>query len=215
MNKPKIRFKGFNDDWEQRKLGKIFVSMQNNTLSRADLSYDSGVAMNVHYGDILVKFGEVLDIKSERLPMIVDETVLDKYKSSFLKNGDIIIADTAEDETVGKCTEIAGLSDEYVISGLHTIPYRPLQKFAFGYLGYYMNSTSYHNQLLPLMQGIKVTSISKVSLQNTVIIYPKSKVEQAAIGKYFYNLDNLITLHQQKCDQLKNMKKFVLQNMFV
>lgn len=184
--------------WEQRKLGKIFVSMQNNTLSRADLSYDSGVAMNVHYGDILVKFGEVLDIKSERLPMIVDETVLDKYKSSFLKNGDIIIADTAEDETVGKCTEIAGLSDEYVISGLHTIPYRPLQKFAFGYLGYYMNSTSYHNQLLPLMQGIKVTSISKVSLQNTVIIYPKSKVEQAAIGKYFYNLDNLITLHQWK-----------------
>lgn len=172
--------------------------MQNNTLSRADLSYDSGVAMNVHYGDILVKFGEVLDIKSERLPMIVDETVLDKYKSSFLKNGDIIIADTAEDETVGKCTEIAGLSDEYVISGLHTIPYRPLQKFAFGYLGYYMNSTSYHNQLLPLMQGIKVTSISKVSLQNTVIIYPKSKVEQAAIGKYFYNLDNLITLHQRK-----------------
>lgn len=186
-------------DWEQRKLGKIFVSMQNNTLSRADLSYDSGVAMNVHYGDILVKFGEVLDIKSERLPIIVDETVLDKYKSSFLKNGDIIIADTAEDETVGKCTEIAGLSDEYVISGLHTIPYRPLQKFAFGYLGYYMNSTSYHNQLLPLMQGIKVTSISKVSLQNTVIIYPKSKVEQAAIGKYFYNLDNLITLHQWKC----------------
>ena len=204
MKKPKIRFKGFNDDWEQRKLGKIFVSMQNNTLSRADLSYDSGVAMNV-----------VLDIKSERLPMIVDETVLDKYKSSFLKNGDIIIADTAEDETVGKCTEIADLSDEYVISGLHTIPYRPLQKFAFGYLGYYMNSTSYHNQLLPLMQGIKVTSISKVSLQNTVIIYPKSKVEQAAIGKYFYNLDNLITLHQRKCDELKNMKKFMLQNMFV
>ena len=214
MKKPKIRFKGFNDDWEQRKLGKIFVSMQNNTLSRADLSYDSGVAMNVHYGDILVKFGEVLDIKSERLPMIVDETVLDKYKSSFLKNGDIIIADTAEDETVGKCTEIAGLSDEYVISGLHTIPYRPLQKFAFGYLGYYMNSTSYHNQLLPLMQGIKVTSISKVSLQNTVIIYPKSKVEQAAIGKYFYNLDNLITLHQRKCDEIKKLKKYMLQNMF-
>lgn len=212
---PKIRFAGFTDDWEQRKLGKIFVSMQNNTLSRADLSYDRGIAMNIHYGDILVKFGEVIDIKSERLPMILDETILDKYKSSALKNGDIIIADTAEDETVGKCTEIAGLSDEYVISGLHTIPYRPLQKFAFGYLGYYMNSTFYHNQLLPLMQGIKVTSISKVSLQNTVIIYPKSKVEQAAIGKYFYNLDNLITLHQRKCDELKKMKKFMLQNMFV
>ena len=48
MSKPKIRFKGFADDWEQRKLGKIFVSMQNNTLSRADLSYDRGIAMNIH-----------------------------------------------------------------------------------------------------------------------------------------------------------------------
>ena len=77
-----------------------------------------------------------------------------------------------------------------------------------------MNSTSYHNQLLPLMQGIKVTSISKVSLQNTVIIYPKSKVEQAAIGKYFYNLDNLITLHQRKCDEIKKLKNICFKIYF-
>ncbi len=145
----------------------------------------------------MVKFGEVIDVKTESLPMIADETVIAKYKSSFLQNGDVIVADTAEDETVGKCTEIAGLSDEIVISGLHTIPYRPLQKYAPGYLGYYMNSASFHNQLLPLMQGIKVTSISKTALQNTDILYPKSATEQAAIGKYFRNLDNLITLHQR------------------
>lgn len=47
------------------------------------------------------------------------------------------------------------------------------------------------------------------------IIYPKSVEEQAKIGGYFYNLDNLITFHQQKCDELKNIKKFMLQNMFV
>lgn len=126
--------------WEQRKLGEVLISLQNNTLSRADLSSEEGIAKNIHYGDILVKFGEVIDVKTESLPMIGDETVIAKYKSSFLQNGDVIVADTAEDETVGKCTEIAGLSDEIVISGLHTIPYRPLQKYAPGYLGYYMNS---------------------------------------------------------------------------
>ena len=197
-NVPEIRFKGFTDTWEQRKLGEVLISLQNNTLSRADLSSEEGIAKNIHYGDILVKFGEVIDVKTESLPMISDETVIAKYKSSFLQNGDVIVADTAEDETVGKCTEIAGLSDEIVISGLHTIPYRPLQKYAPGYLGYYMNSASFHNQLLPLMQGIKVTSISKTALQNTDILYPKSATEQAAIGTYFRNLDNFITLHQRK-----------------
>ena len=212
--KPQLRFAGFDDTWEQRKLGEVLISLQNNTLSRADLSSEKGIAKNIHYGDILVKFGEVIDVKTESLPMIADETVIAKYKSSFLQNGDVIVADTAEDETVGKCTEIAGLSDEIVISGLHTIPYRPLQKYAPGYLGYYMNSASFHNQLLPLMQGIKVTSISKTALQNIDILYPKSATEQAAIGKYFRNLDNLITLHQRKYDKLTNVKKSMLEKMF-
>ena len=212
---PKFRFSGFTGDWEQRKLGEVLISLQNNTLSRADLSPEQGIAKNVHYGDILVKFGEVIDVKTESLPMIADEAIMAKYKSSFLQNGDVILADTAEDETVGKCTEIAGLSDGIVISGLHTIPYRPLQKFASGYLGYYMNSASFHNQLLPLMQGIKVTSISKTALQNTDILYPKSTTEQAHIGQYFSHLDHLITLHQRKLEKLKIIKKSFLEKMFV
>lgn len=183
----------------------ILVSLQNNTLSRADLSNNTGVAKNVHYGDVLIKFGEVLDISKEQLPMITDEKVLPKYKASFLQNGDVVVADTAEDTTVGKCSEIAGLNDEVVISGLHTIPYRPVEKFATGYLGYYLNSDSYHNQLIPLMQGIKVTSISKSAMQDTNIIYPNSKEEQAKIGKYFITLDNLITLHQ--CKHFTNCNK--------
>lgn len=202
MAKPKIRFKGYTDDWEQRKLGDILVSLQNNTLSRADLSNEAGVAKNVHYGDVLIKFGEVLDVSKEQLPMISDESILTKYKTSFLQNGDVIIADTAEDTTVGKCSEIVGLNDEVVLSGLHTIPYRPVEKFAPKYLGYYLNSDAYHNQLLPLMQGIKVTSISKSAMQDTDIIYPKSKEEQTEIGNYFDVLDHLITLHQCKCHLL-------------
>ena len=199
MGKPKIRFKGYEDDWEQRKLGNVLLSLQNNTLSRANLSDESGIAKNVHYGDVLIKFGEVLDVRKEKLPMITDENVLSKYKASFLQNGDVIVADTAEDSTVGKCSEIAGLNDEVVLSGLHTIPYRPIEKFASGYLGYYLNSGAYHNQLIPLMQGIKVTSISKSAMQNTDIDYPKSQEEQGKIGAYFKSLDEMITLHQRKC----------------
>lgn len=214
MENPKIRFKGFTKDWEQRKLGEVLISLQNNTLSRADLSNETGIAKNVHYGDVLIKFGDVLDVSREQLPMIKDEKILDKYKASFLQNGDVIIADTAEDTTVGKCSEIAGLRDEVVLSGLHTIPYRPVEKFATGYLGYYLNSDAYHDQLIPLMQGIKVTSISKSAMKDTDIVYPKSTEEQAMIGSYFQSLDNLITLHQRKCDQTKNLKKYMLQKMF-
>ena len=214
-NSPEIRFKGFTDAWEQRKLGDVLVSLQNNTLSRADLSNESGVAKNVHYGDVLIKFGEVLDVSKEQLPMITDESVMSKYKASFLHNGDVIVADTAEDTTVGKCSEIAGLNDEVVLSGLHTIPYRPVEKFASGYLGYYLNSSAYHNQLIPLMQGIKVTAISKSALQDTGIVYPKSENEQAQIGKYFQSLDHLITLHQRKLEKLQNIKKSMLEKMFV
>lgn len=179
-------------------MGDILISLQNNTLSRADLTNEVGIAKNVHYGDVLIKFGEVLDVSKEKLPMISDESVLSKYKSSFLQNGDVIVADTAEDSTVGKCSEITGLNDVVVLSGLHTIPYRPVEKFATGYLGYYLNSGAYHNQLIPLMQGIKVTSISKSAMQDTDIVYPKSVEEQGKIGDYFQSLDYFITLHQWK-----------------
>ena len=197
------------DAWEQRKLGNVLLSLQNNTLSRANLSDESGIAKNVHYGDVLIKFGEVLDVRKEKLPMITDENVLSKYKASFLQNGDVIVADTAEDSTVGKCSEIAGLNDEVVLSGLHTIPYRPIEKFASGYLGYYLNSGAYHNQLIPLMQGIKVISISKSAMQNTDIDYPKSQEEQGKIGAYFKSLDEMITLHQYKLFCAKNVMKYI------
>ncbi|MDO4584585.1 MAG: restriction endonuclease subunit S [Planctomycetia bacterium] len=212
---PEIRFAGFTDAWAQRKLGQVLISLQNNTLSRAELSYEQGVALNVHYGDVLIKFGEYLDIRKEALPRITDNSIVAKYRTSLLQNGDVIVADTAEDETVGKCSEIAGLTDENVISGLHTIPYRPLMKFAAGYLGYYMNSESYHHQLLPLMQGIKVTSISKGAMQNTIVNYPKSEDEQAGISAFFRSLDHLITLHQRELARLQNIKKSCLEKMFV
>ena len=174
-NKPELRFKGFSDDWEQRKVGDCFLSLQNNTLSRAELSDENGTVMNVHYGDVLTKFSECLDVSKDRLPFIKKQFFMDKFKTSYLKNGDVIVSDTAEDETVGKCIEIIGMTNQKVLSGLHTIPLRPKEQFATGYLGFYLNSSAYHRQLKPLMQGIKVTSISKSAMLDTVIKYPSDK----------------------------------------
>lgn len=212
---PRIRFKGFTGDWEQRKLGDVFTSLQNNTLSRADLSDEGGLALDIHYGDILIKYGEFLDVSKERIPYLTNKKTIDKFKKSHLQNGDIVVSDTAEDETVGKCTEINGVTTQIVLSGLHTIPLRPVQRFAKGYFGSYLNSEAYHAQLKPLMQGIKVTSISKRAIQDTTVIYPLDLMEQEKIGQYFLSLDHLITLHQRKLNQLQTMKKFMLQNLFI
>ena len=174
------------------------MSLQNNTLSRAELNDEFGAAQNIHYGDVLIKYDEILDVSKEPLSYIEKQSIADKFKTSYLQNGDVIIADTAEDETVGKCTEIEGLTDQKVISGLHTMPVRPNRKFASGFLGFYLNSTAYHDQLKPLMQGIKVTSISKGAMQDTVVKFPLDLKEQEQIGIYFGGLDHLITLHQRQ-----------------
>lgn len=181
--------------WEQRKLGDCFDFLKNNTLSRADLNGENGIARNVHYGDILIKFGDCLDGEQSDLPFITDDTVLPKFAGSILSEGDVIFADTAEDEAAGKCIELRKLPKEPTISGLHTIPARPRFPFGTGYLGHYLNSDAYHRQLLPLMQGIKVISVSKAALQDTHVRFP-SLSEQSAIGVALSEIDALITLHQ-------------------
>ena len=211
---PEIRFKGFTEAWEQCKFAAVFDGLPNNTFSRAELNYESGTVKNVHYGDVLIKFGDYINASETELPYISDDAKADKFKNSFLQDGDIIIADTAEDEAVGKCTEIQGSEGLKLLSGLHTIACRPKEKYGPMFLGYYINSPAYHNQLKPLMQGIKVTSISKSALQDTDMIMPQDIEEQEKIGEYFSNLDHLITLHQRKCDTLKELKKYMLQNMF-
>ena len=85
MHLSNIYFSKFTYYWEQRKLKEVFISLQNNTLSRAELSDKEGIAKNVHYGDILIKFGECLDIKKYTLPLIKEESIIVKYKSSFYK----------------------------------------------------------------------------------------------------------------------------------
>ena len=210
---PEIRFKGFTDPWEQRKFGEVFdCTVPNNTLSRAELSYDEGTVLNVHYGDVLIKYGSVLDVQKDDIPRIPHRCRED-FNGALLQDGDVIIADTAEDETTGKACEIGNLQGSAIVSGLHTMVCRPRNRMALGYLGYYLNSNAYHHQLLPLMQGIKVLSLSRSNIQKTSVSYPTAVKEQQLIAYYFSQLDNLITLHQRQTivyAVIRSMRKVIL-----
>ena len=204
----------YTSSWEQRKFGEVFdCTVPNNTLSRAELSYDEGTVLNVHYGDVLIKYDSVLDVQKDDIPRIPHRCRED-FNGALLQDGDVIIADTAEDETTGKACEIGNLQGSAIVSGLHTMVCRPRNRMALGYLGYYLNSNAYHHQLLPLMQGIKVLSLSRSNIQKTSVSYPSAMKEQQLIASYFSQLDHLITLHQRKFEKLTNVKKSMLEKMF-
>ncbi|MDM8214063.1 restriction endonuclease subunit S [Enterococcus hirae] len=212
---PQFRFKEFSEPWEQRKFDEAFdFPVSNNSLSRAQLNYETGEIKSVHYGDILVNYDSVLEVGKARIPFITDGT-LKKYESNLLKNGDIILADAAEDETVGKAVEVSGISDDFIVAGLHTIIARPKKEMAKYFAGYYINSDIFHRQLLRLIQGTKISSISKSNLGKTMVSYPKKIEEQEQIGTFFKQLDTTIVLYQNKIEMLKQIKTAYLNDMFI
>ena len=211
---PKIRLKGFCGEWESTPFLETFDYIKNNSLSRDMLSQE-GEVQNIHYGDVLIKYGECVDSNKDDIPFVKDnETAKVLLRTGALQNGDVVIADAAEDNSVGKCSEIVCDSTAQIVSGLHTIPVRPKSEFASRYMGYYMNSPAYHNQLLPRIQGTKISSISKKAVACTNIIYPASKDEQRALATFFTSLDNQISAAEKRLASLKQVKAASLQAMF-
>lgn len=211
---PDVRFEGYNNNWKKSDFADVFEHpVSTNSLSRSQLNHVDGEIMNVHYGDILVKYNSVLDIGKDDIPFITNAT-LTEYKSNLLENGDIVFADAAEDEMVGKVVEIIRENDEHIVAGLHTIVARPRNKLSDFFCGYYINSDKYHNQLSKLMQGTKVLSISKKTLQKTAVSYPDSHEEQRQIGLFFKRIDDTINLHKRELIKLQNFKQAMLQKMF-
>ena len=213
MNKPKIRFKGFEGEWKEMQFEVAFEYQRNNSLSRAELS-DEGIVANIHYGDVLIKYGECLDVSKDVLTYVKDKKIsMALYKKGALRNGDVIFADAAEDNTVGKCTEVICEENVCIVSGLHTIACRPQVEIVERYLGYSLNSPSFHNQLLPHIQGTKISSISKNALSSTSISLP-SLPEQRALASYFTSLDAQIAASTSRLSSLKQIKAASLLNMF-
>lgn len=201
------------EDWEQSSVADLFLHIRSNSLSRDCLNYEDGRIKNVHYGDVLVKLGEVTDAEADLLPFVNKDIELSVNPNVLLQSGDVVMADTAEDETVGKSTELINVKSD-VVAGLHTIVNRPKQQvFSAKYLGYFFNSTLYHTQLLPHMQGIKVLSLSKKAIDSTIVVYPKDKQEQSRIAEALSDIDKLIASLSKMIEKKRLMKQGAMQQL--
>ena len=213
---PEIRFSGFTDDWEQRKVGDLVkdgiidAPLDGNhgekhpTASEyVDLGIPFLMASDVHNGIVNIKSCKF--ITSERAKR------LDK---GFTKNGDVLLTHKA---TIGESAILQGLETEYAVLTPQVTYYRiqDEERLSREYLYAFFNSVKFQNDLRTKAMQSTRPYIGISAQQDLDIVLPRKLMEQKKIGVYFFNLDHLITLHQNKCDELKKIKKFMLQNMFV
>ena len=207
----KRRLKGFTGAWVEKGFDEVFELRRNNTCARALMSEIKGAVHNLHYGDVLIKYGAVVDCEEAQIPFLTEAGGKVAPKD-YLEDGDVVIADTAEDETAGKVVEVRGIGDKLVVSGLHTIFCRPRFPFAIGWLGYWMNSNSYHDQLIALMTGIKVLSLSRFSFKQTKIMIPPFP-EQRAIAAVLSDMDAEIANLEAKLKKMALLKQGMMQDL--
>ena len=204
----KTRLSGFNSEWISISFDEYFTLLSNNTYSRDKLA-EHGQVGNIHYGDILIKYSEIVTDEDE-IPFLRPEiTYSDNW---LLHTNDVIIADTAEDETVGKAIQICEVSVP-LVGGLHTIVCRPKFETAHGFLGLYINSKSYHDQLLPHITGIKVSSISKKAIKTTVLTIPSEIEEQSAIVGIITAMDKEIRSLEEERDKMIKIREGAMDDL--
>ena len=181
-----------------------------NTLSRDKLNSQRGAYQNIHYGDVLIKYPFCLDCDKYDIPYINEDV---KFNATEVKDGDVIFADTAEDDTVGKCVEVLNVGDRKIVSGLHTYFCRPKYKLALGYLGFFLNSNHFHNQLLPYIAGSKVSSVNRTSIARTYISYPDSLPVQRRIAAILSAADKVIEQTRQLISKYKSIKQGMMEDL--
>lgn len=197
-------------EWEVKPFSECFTLMRNNTYSRDCLTDLPGSVANVHYGDVLIRYEAVLDFEKDSVPYLKSGV---KPNKDLLKDGDLIFADTAEDETTGKAVEVQGVRPRMAVAGLHTVACRPQGEiFAPRYLGYYINSAAYHNQLLPLMTGTKVTSVSRAGFASTYVAIPP-KSEQEKIAEALSDVDALLAAMTKLIEKKRAIKQGAMQQL--
>lgn len=199
MENPKIRFKGFTKDWEQRKLGDVFEQTSNLVNPKED---------EIELWSLTVEDG--LTKKSDRY----NREFLVKKDDNFkeVRPGDIVY--NPMNMTLG-AVGYNGMAKSVAVSGYYTT-----MVAKENYDTYYINTWLKSPQAIRLYRTYATGSLiekQRVQFPTLSIIpvtFPKYE-EQTKIGSYFHSLDHLITLHQRKCDELKKMKKYMLQNMFI
>ena len=201
MENPKIRFKGFTKDWEQRKLIDVcdYVDYRGKTPTKTDSGVFLVTAKNVKDG--YIDYGASQEYISED----DYEEVMHRGKPEI---GDVLIT------TEAPCGNVAQVNRADIALAQRIIKYRGQSNIVDNtYLKYYLLSPEFQDILNAKSSGGTVKGIKGSILHQQEIKYPKYE-EQFKIGSYFNNLDHLITLHQRKCEQTKKLKKYMLQKMF-
>ncbi|MBS5150012.1 MAG: restriction endonuclease subunit S [Butyricicoccus pullicaecorum] len=202
-NKPSIRFKGFTEAWEQRKLGEVgttFTGLSGKTAS----DFGHGEASFITYMNV---FSNPITN-----PNMVENVEIDSRQRE-VEVGDVFF--TISSETPEEVGMSSVLKEKQGVTYLNSFcfGFRPTVKFDLDYLAFMLRSESVRKQIKLLAQGISRFNISKTKMMDIDIQAP-SLDEQVAIGKYFEHLDHLITLHRRKHDKLVNVKKSMLEKMF-
>ena len=207
---PEIRFEGFSNDWEQRKLG-----------DSCKLNGRIGFRGYTEKDIISKEAGGVLtfsptNIVDNKLTIECKNTYItrEKYDESpeiKISNGDILFVKTGS--TLGKSALVTGLKEDASINP--QIVVMRVEKDTEKFMSNVLITDSVMKQVAAVKIGGAVPTMTETELKNFTCFAPAGKEEKKKIGDYFRTLDHLITLHQKKCDQLKNLKKFMLQNMFV
>ena len=198
--KPNIRFAGFEDDWEQRKLGEV-CSEIGDGLHSAPKYNDNGEVFFIN-GNNLVDGHIVIDpLKTRRVS-----------KETFEKNNKHLDNNTLLLSINGTIGNLAYYQGEQVMLG-KSIAYLKVNGIDHFFLYTSLQTAEILNSFIISLTGTTIKNLGLEAIKNTIIAVPKLE-EQHKIGVYFSALDHLITLHQRKCDELKKVKKFMLQKMF-
>ena len=205
---PEIRFKGFTDPWEQRKLGdisKIKTGPFGSTLHADDYVSDGiPIITTEHF-----KTGS-LPIDKCGLPQ-VSENDFSRLSAYILNAGDIVFSRVG---SVDINALITPFQSTWLFSG-RVLRVRPQNKNSSQFLHTLLETEDVKNDIRTRAVGQTMPSINTEILKTTPLRLPESTLEQEQLGKYFLNLDTLITLHQRKLEKLQNIKKSCLEKMFV
>ena len=201
MNTPKIRFKGFKDDWEQRKLDTVAKFSKGSGYSKGDL---------IETGTPIILYGR-LYTKYETSISDVDTYVEAKEGSVYSKGGEVIVP--ASGETAEDIARAATVDKSGILLGGDLNVVMPNEDINSAFLAISISNGNSQRELAKKAQGKSVVHIHNEEIRNLIVPFP-IKAEQNRIVDYFSTLDHLITLHQRKCDETKQLKKFMLQKMF-
>jgi type I restriction enzyme S subunit len=211
-----LRFPGFKEKWEVKKLGEVAEFKVTNSFSRDNLNYENGTVKNIHYGDIHTKFQTLFDITKEIVPYINEKILINRISEDFYcKEGDVIFADASEDlNDVGKSIEILNLNNEKLLSGLHTLLARPSGNyFQKGFNGYLFKSNSIRLQIQKEAQGSKVLSINVGRISNINLSFPTLS-EQQKIATFLSLIDDRIQTQNKIIENLKTLIKGTSEKLF-